>query len=183
MEIGLLNMPIALTLAAGLLAAGMPITVKRKEVRPCGSGPAMPASIIAHCTLLPRSCVDCRPLLSQSTCPCCHVPVYLSHPSTPCPGGRPGGSLPHRQGHSAAQLLAARAGENILFMCPCACPWPPRPSVCLPAAQQCALLGLNRVLSHQTGQVELDASLQREGRGLKLQFNRIDGVLRLREDD
>ena len=32
-------------------------------------------------------------------------------------------------------------------------------------------------------QVELDASLQREGRGLKLQFNRIDGVLRLREDD
>jgi len=32
-EVGLLNMPLALTLAAGLLAAGMPITVKRKEVR------------------------------------------------------------------------------------------------------------------------------------------------------
>ena len=34
-EVGLLNMPIALTLAAGLLVAGMPITVKRKEVGSC----------------------------------------------------------------------------------------------------------------------------------------------------
>lgn len=34
-EVGLQNMPVALTLAAGLLVAGMPITVKRKEVRRC----------------------------------------------------------------------------------------------------------------------------------------------------
>ena len=73
--------------------------------------------------------------------------------------------------------------ERVRAHCSCACPWPPRPLVCLPAAQQCDLIGLNRVLPNQTVQVELDASLQREGRGLKLQFNRIDGVLRLREDD
>lgn len=32
-------------------------------------------------------------------------------------------------------------------------------------------------------QLEVDACLQRQGRGLKLDFSRIDGVLRLREDD
>lgn len=32
MEVGLLNLPLALTLAAGLLYSGAPISVKRKEV-------------------------------------------------------------------------------------------------------------------------------------------------------
>lgn len=104
-EIGLLNAKLMAALALGLLAAGKPLRVSRKEV---SAGRRLPACTPDACrmgTASARAASCCTP-------PCRHGadPLRPSACLPACAGGRSGGAHPAGAGRQQARLFDAGAG-------------------------------------------------------------------------